>query len=192
MSITITVRLYRQHDFDLITLLADETINLKKLMRETIIQFANNEEIEAYTFAEPTDMQGYIPTTCRFSLTFSDKNSVALIENIKKGYRCSFAKTLFRNVCINLPLSEFLLTSKFKLRKGYTHEERLEMDKLNEDKSIAKENDNIANISDNEEILNKENDSKTENMNENISDIKINDSDNKELDDLFNKFDDMF
>ena len=120
----VPIRIYRQHDMDLMTLFYDNSYHLVKEMKRAVIAFANE---TPYTPAVPTgalDTSGYIPKSVRITMYFNDspkeQKAVELLRQCKPGYRCAFIKALFRNMNGILPLTGYTKESGFLMRKTYS------------------------------------------------------------------------
>ena len=116
------VRLYRQHDMDLITLFYNDSIHLCKLMKKVLVNYTNGDEVPAMEFDEPASTEGYIPKCIRMHIRLNENNvrekaAIDLLQSMKSGYRCSFLKALFRNSCAYLPMIGYTSGSAFLMRK---------------------------------------------------------------------------
>ncbi len=118
----VVVRLYRQHDLDLLTLYFNDNIKLGTLMKRTVLAYANGDSVPGTDFGEPENTNGYMPKSACFHIKFnenkeSEKEAVELLKCIKPGYRCSFVKALFRNSSAYLPMVAYTNGSDFKMSK---------------------------------------------------------------------------
>ncbi len=118
----VVVRLYRQHDLDLLTLYFNDNIKLGTLMKKTVLAYANGDSVPGMDFGEPENTNGYMPKSACFHIKFnenkeSEKEAVKLLKCIKPGYRCSFVKALFRNSSAYLPMVAYTNGSDFKMSK---------------------------------------------------------------------------
>ena len=117
------VRLYRQHDLDLITLYYNENIQLGRLIKKVLLNYVSEtDEPMVLNFEEPESTTGYIPKCVRIHINLNessevDRKVIALLKEIKSGYRCSFIKALFRNTCTYLPMVAYTEGSDFVMRK---------------------------------------------------------------------------
>lgn len=116
------VRLYRQHDMDLITLFCNPDIHLCRLMKRALVNYVNGDEVEALSFDEPSVTEGYIPKCVRMHIRLNEGNArenavIQLLQSMKPGFRCSFIKALFRNSCAYIPMIGYTTGSSFQMRK---------------------------------------------------------------------------
>lgn len=117
------VRLYRQHDLDLITLYYNEKIQLGRLIKKVLLNYVSEtDEPMVLNFEEPESTTGYIPKCVRIHINLNESNEadnkvIALLKEIKPGYKCSFIKALFRNTCAYLPMVAYTTGSDFAMRK---------------------------------------------------------------------------
>lgn len=121
MSIAV-VRLYRQHDMDLITLFFDENVRLCKLMKRTLVNYVNGDDVEMLSFDEPSKTEGYVPKCIRMHIRLNEANErekavIDFLASMKPGFRCSFIKALFRNSCAYIPMVGYTTGSEFLTRK---------------------------------------------------------------------------
>lgn len=118
------VRLYRQHDLDLMTLYYNERIQLGRLMKKVLLNYVSEtEKPMLLDFEEPESTNGYIPKCVRIHINLSESNEadrrvIALLKEIKPGYKCAFIKALFRNTCTYLPMIAYTEGSDFAMRKS--------------------------------------------------------------------------
>lgn len=118
------VRLYRQHDLDLMTLYYNERIQLGRLMKKVLLNYVSEtEKPVVLDFEEPESTNGYIPKCVRIHINLSESNEadrrvIALLKEIKPGYKCAFIKALFRNTCTYLPMVAYTEGSDFAMRKS--------------------------------------------------------------------------
>ena len=118
----ISIRIYRQHDMDLVTLACDKDFGLGREMKRVLLSAANETPLTPKEIPDISFTEGYVPRMIRVQFSLSPKKpeeakAFQLLSKVKRGYRCSFLKALFRNQYITLPLSEYLITSGFVLRK---------------------------------------------------------------------------
>ena len=118
----ISIRIYRQHDMDLVTLACDKDFGLGREMKRVLLSAANETPLVPKEIPDISFTEGYVPRMIRVQFSLSPKKpeeakAFQLLSKVKRGYRCSFLKALFRNQYITLPLSEYLITSGFVLRK---------------------------------------------------------------------------
>lgn len=118
----ISIRIYRQHDMDLVTLACDKDFGLGREMKRVLLSAANETPLVPKEIPDISFTEGYVPRMIRVQFSLSPKKpeeakAFQLLSKVKRGYRCSFLKALFRNQYMTLPLSEYLITSGFVLRK---------------------------------------------------------------------------
>lgn len=118
----ISIRIYRQHDMDLVTLACDKDFGLGREMKRVLLSAANETPLAPKEIPDISFTEGYVPRLIRVQFSLSPKKpeeakAFQLLSKVKRGYRCSFLKALFRNQYMTLPLSEYLITSGFVLRK---------------------------------------------------------------------------
>ena len=116
------VRLYRQHDMDLMTLYFNKSVSLGRLLKRVLVSYVNGSDIEPFDFGEPELTEGYIPRCVCIHLHLNENKPEELavcnlLTQMKSGYRCSFVKALFRNYCVYLPMVGYTKDSAFKMRK---------------------------------------------------------------------------
>lgn len=106
----IPVRLYRQHDMDLLRVYMNKSIRLTVEMRNALIAYANNKPYSIYVVDSPPDYKGYLKPSIMIHVSIDDKKHpevISLLEKLKKGQRCAFIKTLTRRYMTELPLSAY-------------------------------------------------------------------------------------
>lgn len=118
----ISIRIYRQHDMDLVTLACDKDFGLGREMKRVLLSAANETPLAPKEIPDISFTEGYVPRLIRVQFSLSPKKpeeakAFQLLSKVKRGYRCSFLKALFRNQYMTLPLSEYLITSGFVLKK---------------------------------------------------------------------------
>lgn len=116
------IRLYRQHDMDLVTLYYNKSIHLCRLMKKVLVDYVNGDIIEGLEFEEPSTTEGYVPKCIRLHIHLNENNPrekavCDLLQSMKQGYRCSFVKALFRNACTYLPMVGYTAGSAFLMQK---------------------------------------------------------------------------
>lgn len=117
-----TVRLYRPHDMDLMVMYLSEGYKLGSELKKCLIAFAKGEVYIPSEFvfdpngatAKRFDIKDakngkYVKT--RYSIPIilnpnkeDEAAAINVLKQVRKGYRCSFIKMLFRNNIITLPL----------------------------------------------------------------------------------------
>jgi hypothetical protein len=92
------MRLYRQHDLDLIYLYKVKDFSFQKHMKAALHAFLND---EPYMIEVPQNKEGIIlPKSIQFHLCLSedkDADIIAWIKLLSNGYRNSLLKNMFRN-----------------------------------------------------------------------------------------------
>lgn len=145
-----TIRLYRQHDMDLINLYRRKHFNFKKEMKNALVAYASGRIYEIVLPDEEPE-GGYVPKVISIQLSLNpqkedEANLITLINNAKNGFKNSFLKTIFRASLPTLPLSSFGINSGFKVKKldvfDYTLSKKVS-GQNNTDKNSAEENDDI-------------------------------------------------
>lgn len=118
----VTVRVYRQHDMDLMTLAFDKSFHLGREMKRALVAVANKESYNGTTSDYlGTDTSGYVPKSIREQISLNpadprEKRAIDLLSEIKHGYRCSFIKALFRQSVLFTPLVGYTTSSNFAMR----------------------------------------------------------------------------
>ena len=118
----VTVRVYRQHDMDLMTLAFDKSFHLGREMKRALVAVANKESYNGTTSDYlGTDTSGYVPKSIREQISLNpadprEKRAIDLLSEIKHGYRCSFIKALFRQSVLFTPLVGYTISSNFAMR----------------------------------------------------------------------------
>ena len=118
----VTVRVYRQHDMDLMTLAFDKSFHLGREMKRALVAVANKESYNGTTRDYlGTDTSGYVPKSIREQISLNpadprEKRAIDLLSEIKHGYRCSFIKALFRQSVLFTPLVGYTVSSNFAMR----------------------------------------------------------------------------
>ena len=118
----VTVRVYRQHDMDLMTLAFDKSFHLGREMKRALVAVANKEAYNGTTSDYlGTDTSGYVPKSIREQISLNpadprEKRAIDLLSEIKHGYRCSFIKALFRQSVLFTPLVGYTISSNFAMR----------------------------------------------------------------------------
>ena len=118
----VTVRVYRQHDMDLMTLAFDKSFHLGREMKRALVAVANKESYNGTTSDYlGTDTSGYVPKSIREQISLNpadprEKRAIDLLSEIKHGYRCSFIKALFRQSVLFTPLVGYTVSSNFAMR----------------------------------------------------------------------------
>lgn len=128
----VTVRVYRQHDMDLMTLAFDKSFHLGREMKRALVAVANKESYNGTTSDYlGTDTSGYVPKSIREQISLNpadprEKRAIDLLSEIKHGYRCSFIKALFRQSVLFTPLVGYTISSNFAMRHNVALEPPVE------------------------------------------------------------------
>lgn len=128
----VTVRVYRQHDMDLMTLAFDKSFHLGREMKRALVAVANKESYNGTTSDYlGTDTSGYVPKSIREQISLNpadprEKRAIDLLSEIKHGYRCSFIKALFRQSVLFTPLVGYTVSSNFAMRHNIALEPPVE------------------------------------------------------------------
>ena len=128
----VTVRVYRQHDMDLMTLAFDKSFHLGREMKRALVAVANKESYNGTTSDYlGTDTSGYVPKSIREQISLNpadprEKRAIDLLSEIKHGYRCSFIKALFRQSVLFTPLVGYTVSSNFAMRHNVALEPPVE------------------------------------------------------------------
>lgn len=128
----VTVRVYRQHDMDLMTLAFDKSFHLGREMKRALVAVANKESYNGTTSDYlGADTSGYVPKSIREQISLNpadprEKRAIDLLSEIKHGYRCSFIKALFRQSVLFTPLVGYTISSNFAMRHNVALEPPVE------------------------------------------------------------------
>ncbi len=106
------VRLYRQHDLDLIALKKTEGYQLGREMKRCLISYAKGELYVPPDIKFEEQENLYVEKCCQMNIKLSPQHPeefsvIMLLNSIRPGYRCSFIKALFRNCATCLPLMAY-------------------------------------------------------------------------------------
>ena len=118
----VTIRVHRQHDMDLMSIHRNKAYHLAREMKRALVAYANNEDYTAPEVNFENEIDGYVPTSVVLHISLdekkeADQKAIALLDHIRKGYRCSFIKALFRSSCLYLPLLAYADNSGFKMKR---------------------------------------------------------------------------
>ena len=109
----ISIRLYRQHDMDLIRMYMNKSFKFTSEMKNALISFANN---TPYQIITPNDTlpeyQGYLKTSIMLNIGINEKKNpevIVLLRKIKNGQRNAFIKTVMRSSMDKLPVSAYFI-----------------------------------------------------------------------------------
>ena len=119
----ITLRLYRQHDLDLVALYRHKGFYFSKAVKQMIVAYANGSE---YTPPEidPGDISsGLVATSVTYHITLDENDpqeaaAIDLLKDIKYGYRNSFIKALVRTYMGVLPLHAYSQSNSMSVSKN--------------------------------------------------------------------------
>ena len=141
----VTIRLYRQHDMDLIHIYRLDGFRFANEMKKVLVSYANG-TIYTPDFPETIPESGYVPKYHQTHFLLNDKDpkqkeAIDLLLHLKKGLRNSFLKALFRSCLAYLPLESFLDGDGMIMR----HATYADIDKLMRmpQKEVEKEEDPV-------------------------------------------------
>ena len=106
----ITVRLYRQHDMDLVGLYRTKDFKFQRHMKNALKAYAEGKD---YRINHPGDediRKGYVPKIVQMHIyltTEQDADAISVLKTIREGYRGAFLKALFRKYLNNEPLAAY-------------------------------------------------------------------------------------
>ena len=111
----IEIRLYKQHDADLIALAANG-YQISAMMRASIIGYANGSPVH-FLLNKPLDADFNILKTfrTRFNIPVNEERALYLLQGIKRGYRNAFCKAILRNSLIQQDLAPFFSRECFDI-----------------------------------------------------------------------------
>lgn len=118
----VTIRLYRQHDMDLIHMYRQDSFRFASEMKKVLISYVNG-QIYSPVIPEGEPSGGYIPKYHQTHFLLNDKDpkqkeAIDLLYSLKKGMRNSFLKALFRSCLSYLPLDSFVDGDGMVMRKA--------------------------------------------------------------------------
>lgn len=95
----ITIRLYKRHDLDLLTLYCLEEYNFKEIFKESIRAYINNKPLKNTIPQAESECVYKMPTKVSFHihLNTNDKDLIKFVNSITKGRRNNILKNVFRN-----------------------------------------------------------------------------------------------
>ena len=106
----VTIRLYRQHDMDLIRMYMNKAIRFTEEVKRALIAYANG-KIYTISITDSTpSFQGYLKTSILMHVSIDAKKNpevITLFSRIKPGQRNAFIKTVTRRSMSELPLSAY-------------------------------------------------------------------------------------
>lgn len=110
MTMQITVRLYRQHDMDLVGLYRTKDFKFQRHLKNALKAYAEGKD---YRIDHPGDediRKGYVPKIVQLHIYLNpslDNNAISVLQTIREGYRGAFLKALFRKYLNNEPLAAY-------------------------------------------------------------------------------------
>ncbi len=109
----IEIRLYKQHDADLIALAANG-YPIASMMRDAILGYANGNPVNFY-IDEPSDVDFNVLKTfrTRFVIPQSEEKALYLIQGIKHRFRNVFCKMILRDALIHQNMVVFFSSGAF-------------------------------------------------------------------------------
>ena len=115
------IRLYRQHDLDLIGLCKTDRSLFRRELKNALLAYVTG---QPYQIIWPADImpEGYVSkvTSMHIVLKESDpaeKAAIDMLSTLKKGMRNSFLKALFRSYLSSIPLSSYTAGDSLILTK---------------------------------------------------------------------------
>ena len=96
----VEIRIYKRFDTDILSL-HDAGFSVSKMMTEALSAYANG--LPCHFILDeivPFDLNDKKSIRIRLKLKKNDYNTIALLQNIKHGYRSNFCKQVFRNALI--------------------------------------------------------------------------------------------
>ena len=106
----ITVRLYRQHDMDLVGLYRTKDFKFQRHMKNALKAYAEGKD---YRINHPGDediRKGYVPKIVQMHIYLTveqDADAISALKTIREGYSGAFLKALFRKYLNNEPLEAY-------------------------------------------------------------------------------------
>lgn len=118
----ITIRIHRQHDMDLMSIYRNKSYHIAKEIKKALIAYATDAVYVPPEVDANNEIDGYVPTSVIVHITLSEKKdderkALELLSHIKRGYRCSFIKAVFRSFLPYLPLLAYSDDSGFVMAK---------------------------------------------------------------------------
>jgi hypothetical protein len=115
----VIVRLYRQHDIDLMAIYLKKGIKFSTTMKEALLAYARN---EPYSIQIPDGpyKKHYLKKSIAFHIELdeeTDRDAILLLKKVRVGMRNVFLKTLFRNYVEELPMDAAWIGSNLLLDK---------------------------------------------------------------------------
>ena len=121
----VTIRLHRQHDMDLFSIYRTKSYHIGREMKRCLIAYAKMEPYTPPEFNMDDVVVGYIPTSRIIHIELNPNKideaaAIELLNHIRRGYRCSFIKALFRSSLAYLPLLAYSDDSGFVTKRANT------------------------------------------------------------------------
>lgn len=185
----VILRLYRQHDLDLLYLHRSKEFSMQKNVKRALRAYINGQSLNIPTPNVTFDKT--LPKLSQFHIVLSeeeDKDIIQWLETISKGYRNSLIKNILRHYMSNIMLTPYLQVSGVKIEKI---EAKTEEDILKESRRIAKEVLNTPFSESEAKEIEKEKTVKKPESSTETSVVEEAASDNESDFDLFGEFDSM-
>lgn len=117
----ITLRLHRQHDMDLINLYYRPHFKFQKEIKKSLVEYASG-RIHEMVLPDEAPSDGYVAKTILMHISLNpnkpeEKAAIDLLSNVKKGFRNSFIKAVFRITLPSIPLTSYMADSGFRIKK---------------------------------------------------------------------------
>lgn len=121
------MRLYRQHDLDLIYLYKHPDFSLQSAVKSAIAAISNNKQTP-FIEIPPNEPQSNLtlPKQVQFHVYLSEKDDADMIKwilNITKGYRNSVLKNLIRHYVSQPALTPFLINTSLLFQQRTSNED---------------------------------------------------------------------
>jgi hypothetical protein len=132
-----SLRLYKQHDTDLIALQV-MGVSISKLAKRVVESYANGVRVKmALPECGPVDISDL--QIARSDFITKDKKTICLLQSIKKGKRPQFIKTLIRSSLLTQSLSVFFTDERdIESEKNYISSLDIDINELMEAPRINK------------------------------------------------------
>lgn len=104
------MRLYRQHDMDLVGLYRTEGFKFQKQVKAALKAHARNEEYRIEQPKSPKIKEGYVPKTVLMHIYLDNTNdieAITVLKTIRVGYRNAFLKAIVRKYLDTEPLDAY-------------------------------------------------------------------------------------
>lgn len=106
----VTMRLYRQHDLDLVTYYRLEGFKFQKALKEALRAFAENKDFVIDPGDDCVVEDGYVPTIMQVQLYLNrkkDQDIIDLLSKVRFGFKGAFLKAVFRLYAVDIPLKMY-------------------------------------------------------------------------------------